>query len=143
MNLNNFGSILNFAKEIETIDEAFYAAACKNPSCKEYKDIFEEFAKNLKKNIKIAERTLRENISEMILESISNFTKDPFYVEIKDIDSMDEKNLIEFAKKLEKRAMQYYAEASQKLKALSEVSRALKMLGKKRGAHLNKLENIK
>ena len=95
MSLNNFGSILNFAKEIEKIDEAFYSGAAKNPLCKEYADLFEEFAKNLKKNIKIVERTLRENITEMILESIDNFTKEPFYIDMIESESINGKEAVE------------------------------------------------
>ena len=33
MPLTNFGSILNFAEELETQDQAFYELAVKNPAC--------------------------------------------------------------------------------------------------------------
>ncbi len=140
MNLNNFGSILNFAKEIEAADDAFYSASSKNSSCKEYSATFEEFAQNLKKNIKVIERTLRENITEMILERIEDFSTESFSLEIGNVDSMEK--ALESAKNIERRAIRYYSEAALKLKALSEVARNLKMLAKKRESHLNKLNTL-
>jgi rubrerythrin len=43
------------------------------------------------------------------------------------------------AKRLEDRAVRYYSEAAAKIKALPEVARALKLLGKKHSGHRDKL----
>jgi rubrerythrin len=43
------------------------------------------------------------------------------------------------ARRLEDRALRYYTEAAVKIKALPEVARALKLLGKKHNAHLDSL----
>jgi rubrerythrin len=43
------------------------------------------------------------------------------------------------AQQLEKKAEQFYLDAAEKVKALSEVARELKLLAKKRTAHLNNL----
>ena len=43
---------------------------------------------------------------------------------------------------LEERARQYYLEAAEKMKAQPEVARALKLLGKKRGAHIKTLQEL-
>jgi hypothetical protein len=50
---------------------------------------------------------------------------------------------LETATRLEARADRYYGEAAEKLKALTEVARALKTLGKTRKAHIAKLMNAK
>ena len=68
MPLENFGSILNFAEELELQDLGFYKAVAQNPACAEHKQMFEEFAADTDKNIKSVQRTRRENVTEMILE---------------------------------------------------------------------------
>ncbi len=55
---------------------------------------------------------------------------------------MSAQQALETGRRLEESAERYYREAAEKLKALSEVSRALKILGKKRTVHLKKLVEI-
>ena len=142
MPLINFGAILNFAEELEKQDLEFYTAAANNPACAEYKELFEQFAGNGKKNIQSVQRTRRENVTEMILEPIQDFTRAPFRLEPASADNIGSAEVFEIARKLEDRAQRYYLAAAEKIKALSEVSRALKSLAKKRVAHSNKLDTI-
>ena len=142
MPLINFGSILNFAEEIESQDFGFYQAAGGNPTCVELKALFEQFEKDAKKNIQNAQRTRRENVTEMILEGIEGFFRAPFVEKSDGGDTLDAAAVMEIAKKLEDRAIRYYREAAEKMKALPEVSRALKTMGKKRAAHLKKIEAL-
>lgn len=142
MPLVNFGSILNFAEEIETQDMGFYQAAAGNPACETVKGVFEQFAKDCKKNIQNAQRTRRENVTEMILEGIEDFFRAPFVEKSEGGDTLDAGSVVETAKKLEDRAIRYYGEAADKMKAQPEVSRALKTMGKKRKAHLKKIEAL-
>ncbi len=88
MPLENFGSILNFAEELEIQDQLFYATVAANPACAEHKELFEQFAADAKKNITIAQRTRRENVTEMILEPIKDFVRAPFCEECAGADSM-------------------------------------------------------
>ena len=140
MPLVNFGSVLNFAEELEAGDQAFYEAALKVSALGEYKDLFGQLALDAKKNMKNVQRVRRENVTEMILEHIKDFSRAQFVEEVGDPASMDGPQALAAALKLEKRAVRYYAEAAEKLKALSEVARALKQIGKKRAAHQKKLE---
>ena len=78
MPLISFGSILSFAEELEKQDEAFYAAAAANPAFAELKDLFEQFLKDTRKNIKNVQRTLRENLTENILDPDKYFTLAPY-----------------------------------------------------------------
>ena len=82
MPLISFGSILSFAEELEKQDEAFYAAAAANPAFAELKDLFNQFLKDTRKNIKNVQRARRENVTEMILEPVKDFTRAPFCEEI-------------------------------------------------------------
>jgi len=114
MPLENFGSILNFAEQIESEDRAFYEILANNPACAEQKSVYEGFATDAQKNIKNIQRTRRENVTEMILEPVKDFVRAPFY----------------------------YTEAAEKIKAQPEVARALKTVGKKRKAHIDKLADL-
>ena len=142
MPLENFGSILNFAEELEKQDQEFYEAVAGNPACSEHKQMFEQFAANAKKNVKTAQRTRRENVTEMILEPIKDFVRAPFCEECVGAASMSAEEALAAARRLEERALNYYTRAAEKIKALPEVSRALKTMGKKHNAHREKLAAI-
>jgi len=139
MPLENFGSILNFAEELETQDQSFYETVAANPACAGNKEMFEQFAADAKKNIKDAQRTRRENVTEMILEPISDFVRAPFCEECAGADSMSADDALATARRLEERAVDYYTQAAEKIKKQPEVSRALKTICKKHKAHREKL----
>ena len=139
MPLENFGSVLNFAEELETQDQEFYEAVAGNPACSDHKQLFEQFAANAKKNVKTVQRTRRENVTEMILEPIKDFVRAPYCEVCLAGPSMTVEDALASAKRLEDRAVRYYTEAAAKIKALPEVARALKLLGKKHNGHLDKL----
>jgi rubrerythrin len=142
MPLTNFGSILNFAEELEIQDQEFYQLAAKNPACADLKDAFSGFAADAEKNQKTVQRIRRENVTEMILESISDFTRAPFCEACEGAAAMSAEDALATARRLEKRAERYYREAGEKLKAQPEVARGLKQIGKKRSAHLKQLDSL-
>jgi rubrerythrin len=142
MPLENFGSILNFAEELELQDLGFYKTVAQNPACAEHKQMFEEFAAAIDKNIKSVQRTRRENVTEMILEPIKDFIRAPFCEECGAAGLMTADEALETARRLEDRAVRYYTEAAAKIQAQPEVARALKTIGKKHTARLNKLKEI-
>jgi len=142
MPLINFGSIMGFAEEVEKQDEAFYAAASDNPAFAEHKDLFEQFLKDARKNIKNVQRVRRENVTEMILEKINDFTRAPYCEEVDPAEAKDISAILESARCLENRALRYYTDAAVKMKALSEVARTLKLIDKKHTAHLKKLDTL-
>jgi rubrerythrin len=78
----------------------------------------------------------------MILEPIKDFIRAPFCEECVGIDKMNAAEALDAARRLEDRAVRYYTEAAVKIKALPEVARALKLLGKKHSAHIAKLDEI-
>jgi rubrerythrin len=139
MPLENFGSILNFAEELENQDQLFYETVAANPGCAEHREMFEQFALDAKKNVKTAQRTRRENVTEMILEPISGFTRAPFCEECAEAGSMSVEEALATANRLVKRAERYYTEAAVKIKKQPEVARALKTICKKHTAHRERL----
>ena len=142
MPLENFGSILNFAENLECQDLAFYELVAANPACAAYKAVFEELAADVRKNVKTVQRARRENVTEMILEPIKDFKRDRFCEACQGAESMTAAEALETAHRLEARGENYYSEASQKIKALPEVARTLKRLGKKRSAHIETLKTL-
>ena len=78
----------------------------------------------------------------MILEGIEGFFRTPFVEKSEGGDTLDVAGVVATAKRLENRAIRYYQEAAAKMKALPEVSRALKTMGKKRAAHMKKIEAL-
>ena len=142
MPLVNFGSILNFAEEIESQDAQYYTHAADNPAGATHQELFRRLAGDAQKHIKTIQRTRRENVTEMILEPIRDFTRAPFQCTLSDADQSDADQLLACAREIERRAIQYYQEASAKLNALPEVARELKRLANKRQAHLQQLEAL-
>jgi rubrerythrin len=141
MPLQNFGSILNFAEELESQDRQFYEAAAGNPACGAYKTLFGELAAEAGRNVQTVQRIRRENVTEMILEPINDFTRAPFCEACEGAAAQTAADVLATAKRLEARAERYYVEAAEKIKALTEVARALKTLGKIRRNRLAKLSS--
>ena len=98
--------------------------------------------KDARKNIKNVQRVRRENVTEMILEKINDFTRAPYCEEVDPAEAKDISEILDSARCLENRAVRYYTDAAVKMKALSEVSHALKTIGKKHTAHLKKLDTL-
>lgn len=142
MPLKSFGSILTFAEEIEVQDRAFYSEAAQNHECTDILALTEQFFNECKKNIAIIQRTRRENVTEMILEPISDFVRAPFCIEKQNAKKMNAAKVLEFTKIIEQRSLNYYTQSSAKMKALPEVSNVLKLLEKKHAARLRKIDNI-
>jgi len=142
MPLENFGSILNFAEQLEKQDQDFFAAAAENPECADFKEIFTQFAVDSGKNIKTVQRTRRENVTEMILEPIRDFVRAPYCEECAEAGSMSAEAALATANRLVDRAQRYYTEAAEKIKALPEVARALKTIAKKHKVHREKLASL-
>jgi rubrerythrin len=66
----------------------------------------------------------------------------PTAEEVDPAEAKDISEILESARCLENRAVRYYTDAAAKLKALSEVSQALKTIGKKHTTHLKKLDTL-
>ena len=102
MNLGTFGSILEFAIELENKVMKVY----EENKVTSYEKIYKEHQYRIQK----LKRLRRENTTEMILEPIKDFTSSTF--EIKDKDSTI---------KAKNKLAEFYATASIKLNFLNEV----------------------
>ena len=140
MPLISFGAILTFAEKIEKDNKNFYQKSVEKMTDSDMKSFFEGVLKNKDKQIKIIQRIRRENVSEMILEPINDFTREAFLFDIDSIDAATPEKIIETARKAEERNLQYYSAAAKKIKALPEVASALKQLSKKQKNLLKQME---
>jgi rubrerythrin len=136
MPLTNFGAILNFAEQLEKEDLAFYTEAASASDSTVWRELFASLAKENKKNMALVQRTRRENVTEMILEPIRDFTRAPYQIKPEGLAGLESAA----AMSLENRAIRYYRDAAEKMRALPEVARALKTLAKKRGRRLERIE---
>ena len=139
MPLTNFGSILNFAEEIETRDREFYLTASLHSGASMTAALFEELAAGGRKNLQLVLRVRRENVTEMILEPIDGLNRSAYIHKSGDPLEMPVDEILETALALETRAAAYYRTAGDKIRALPEVARALKQLAERRAANLERL----
>ncbi|CAG0959228.1 hypothetical protein ANRL2_00717 [Anaerolineae bacterium] len=142
MPLQNFGSILNFAEELESQDRQFYEAAAGNAACAAHKALFAELAAEAGRSVQTVQRIRREYVTEMILEPVRDFTRASFCEACAGAAVQSAAEVLATARRLESRAERYYAEAAEKIKALTEVARALRTLGKNRNARSAKLSSL-
>lgn len=131
MSLNNFGSILGFAEEIEAQNMAFFSRASVNPACGEYTTLLQGLEKNTRKRIGEVQRIRRENVSEMILETCEGFLHEPFVVVTEDALTLEPEQVIDKVRELLDRSLAYYEKAADTLKSQVDVAMALKNLAKK------------
>ena len=140
MKLESFGRVLGFAAELEASDAAFYLALVNNPACASHKSLFEELAKEKKKSEKNILRARQENVTEMILEPIADFDGESFTMNYEGPDSLSAEDALKRAIENETEGETFYSQASEKIKALSEVARLMKKMAKKRASIKARLE---
>ena len=131
MPLINFGSILSFAEEIEKQQFEFYNQVSALPQSAELTLELQTLSKAARKRISEVQRVRRENVTEMILETIDGFFREPFLMEIPNPADMPEEKIKPFILQMVDRAMDFYDKAALKLQGQAEVARALKGLRKK------------
>lgn len=143
MQLENFGSILSFALELESEDAAFYQKAMDNPDCSDCRELFQQLVHEGKKQEKALARSRQENVTEMILESINGLRSSEFEVERPAPESVSRTELLATAERLEGHAASFYSQAAEKLQPLSAgVARTFSRLSKKRGERKERLGSI-
>lgn len=142
MPLKGFGVILTFAETIETENKDFYLKGTSQLPEGEVKAFLHELIKEKEKQIKQVQRIRRENVAEMILEPVEGFTRDRFLVNLSDVNVADPNAVVETARKIEERNLNYYREAANKMKSHPEVASALQQLEKKQKKLLSKMDSL-
>lgn len=133
MQLGTFGAILSFSIELETQAADYYEAAFEigiDP-------IYSKMAKGARKRVKRLERTRRELVAEMILESITGLDDDNYSINPKSSSNPDV--LLSGALTIENNARQFYKDAEVKM-PIKEVSRIFNRLARENDRNITQLE---
>jgi hypothetical protein len=130
MDLGTFGAIMGFALELEQSAADFYGKSPENA-------LFVELAQGTEKRLQKLERARRENVAEMILESITGLDGDHYTVDL-DAEGGD---TAEQALKLEQAAADFYRAAAAKM-PIREIVRLFERLAKENDQRKAKLEGV-
>ena len=132
MELRNFGGVLTFAAEQEQADAELFEALAANPACADKKAALEDLAKQCRKNQKNLLRSRQENVTEMILEPISDFTSEPYETDKSGAGDLAAAEALAKAGEVMDKSIAFYNQAKDKISALPEVSRLLKKTGQRK-----------
>ncbi len=137
MQLGTFGAILSFAIELEKQAREFYQqASAAYPGQR----LFAQLYRSARKRASRMERTRREGVAEMILESITGLDSDEYQVELAGNETFDD--WLSQAEALEVNAQRFYQDAAVKL-PIDEVSRIMTRMASENESHLIELRQIK
>ena len=135
--MTNLGAILSFAVEMEEKDIAFYESLAGSASLGGHAELFGTFAADEKQNLKTILRARREHVTEMILEPIAGFSREPFVCHRGESSRMSADEALAAAEAAEKNAVAFLQQAAGKLGALPEAALVLKSVSKRRSKHLS------
>lgn len=133
MELTNFGSIMKFAIDSETVLKNFLEEAAVDTRFSSVSAKISTLKKLNNSNLKLLERTRREGICEMVLHPITDFHSESYEFEGCRISEMTQEQLISFVENAGTKLSKFYSDAALKLPA-DDAKRAFQKLAKKRYA---------
>jgi rubrerythrin len=141
MELGTFGAILKFALDIENQVSTFYKSAAALPVNRNLGTIFLELSSRGEKRLKTLERIRRENVTEMILESIVGLNSDDYMITTKIPESADDNVLKQLAISIETTLQDFYNTAATKIDFLSEAAYAFELLAEKNAETMKRISS--
>lgn len=126
--LGTFGVIMKFAINLESDALEFYKTCRENIDNKEIDELFTQIINDADKRLKILERVRRENVTEMILEPIKDLDSDPFQIEPFLLHDPSDSKICEIAVRNERRRLDFFEVAAEKIEFLIEASTAFERL---------------
>jgi hypothetical protein len=142
MELGTTGAILSFALERESMIGAFYNKYSSQVGSAGLKDVLSSIQRAQKKREKLLTRFRRENVTEMILEPIHDFERDPFELKLTEEGDLDDSALQKIAIEIEESSQAFFLKASEKTAFLPEVSEEFKNLSDKAANNVELLKSI-
>ncbi|MFC2159812.1 hypothetical protein ACFLQS_03750 [Actinomycetota bacterium] len=141
--IRSFGSLLSFCLDLEEKLENFYLELSTNKENKTYTTLFSKLAKKNKRRGSLLERIRRENINEMILQSINGLIPGNNLTNIDSTIDLEFMDLLKKAIDFERSSSVFYLDASNKASLiLAESSRYFKKLSKENEDRSLELEMI-
>jgi hypothetical protein len=141
MPLETFGAVLSFAAELESGDGDFYRSAAARAGDTPLGRCLADCAEDCARGARLALRARQEHVTEMILEPIQGLRREAFQPRARALADLAPEELVPAARERAASAERFYASSGEALKALPEVARVLRSLGKKRRTHREALEN--
>ena len=142
MSLKNFGGVLDFAIQLENQNASFLQDALNNPETNDCQDTLERFLNENKKNSKTLSRARQENVTEMILEPIQGLEEQSYQAEEIDPKQLNKQQVLEKIKEREDKSLDFYENAAERLKPVSDVASTFKRLAKKRRTRIEQLNSL-
>ena len=124
MELSTFGSLLNFAIELEEKCRRFYEDAARTEAYSEARETFLALAAQNKRQKQLLERTRQDNVTEMILEPISGLKRTDYETSATLTEHTSYSEVLGLAMGTEEKAKRFYTESAGKAAfLLAEVKR--------------------
>ena len=142
MVLTTFGAIMGFAAEMAAKAEEIYKTLVPKAKDPGLKEILQFLSAEGGKNHALMVKTRRENVTEMILEPITGFSREEYEVDLKLGDQMEDAELLKAALTLEERGKKFYQAASSKV-PLPEVARIFRRIAKRKEDNLARLQSLR
>jgi len=141
MELGTFGAVFTFAIQLEEVSAKFYENASEFIESDDVKNTFSSLAAGAKKRMKKVARTRQEFVREAILVHVTDLNKNDYLIELKPIQDMEKRQILENAIKVEQNNQRFYNDASMKI-GQPDVSRTFKRLSKDNSTRKLKLESL-
>ena len=135
MNLGTFGAVVSFGIELEKKSQEFYT----HISEKSAVSLYLKLASQCKKRVKRLERTRRELVAEMILESITGLDSDDYAVDLELVSIPDTSK--EQAITLEQVLLRFYTDAADKI-PIREAARVFSRIAHQSEQNLEELQKF-
>ena len=143
MDLGTIGSILSFALKLEKEIDDFYNRHISSIRNTSLKHALEEIQKAQRKRERVLSRFRRENVTEMILESIHGFSSHEYELGIASENHQDDSSLQASAIRIEENLQLFFLNASEKTSFLPEVSDQLKRFSDGAGKNVMLLKSVR
>lgn len=131
MELTNFGAIMKFALERENDIKSVLDFGLKNQALSSLVPGINEMIRQNQNNIKILERTRREDINEVVLHPVADLDDQVFLFELPSIEGITKNEFLSFLEVASARLSRFYSEAGEKLHT-DDAKRVFQKLAKKK-----------
>jgi rubrerythrin len=141
MSLTTFGAIMGFAAESSGKAEEIYKVLAQKARDATLKEVLQGLSQEEGKNHALMIKARRENVTEMILEPVTDLHQEDYEIDPKTADAADDAGLLKAAVTLEERGKRFFKDASSKV-SLPEVGRIFRKMAQKKEANLSKLQGL-
>ncbi len=141
MALTTFGAIMGFAAETSGKAEEIYEVLAQKANDAPLKEVLRGLSEEEEKNHALMLKARRENVTEMILEPVTDLHQEDYEIDLKAANPTDDAGLLKAAMILEERGIRFFKDASSKV-SLPEVGRIFRKVAQKKEANLAKLQSL-